>query len=150
MKLNCISIAQVDFWIRVVRPTFIFISFSIQYFSIFSSSFERPFDCVRVRCATLTSCVVWPVRNKNKNFEPISVEVLFAMLLLREKKLHFHRIIMCTNNSHSLLRCRIRTGDCLESLRIFAQMFFLVLPHTSSLFHSLCPLVGVWFVIEDT
>lgn len=68
MKLNCIPIAQVNFWNRV-RPTFIY--FIHYFFSYFSPQFEiRPFDCVYLVlvfvCLSLTSCVVWPVRNKNK------------------------------------------------------------------------------------
>lgn len=42
MKLNCISIAQVDFWIRV-RPTFIFSLFFLFFFSLIEI---QPFDCV--------------------------------------------------------------------------------------------------------
>lgn len=93
MKLNCISIAQVDFQIRVVRSTFIFILFSIHYFAIFtpSPSFERPFDCVRVSCELCAACHSHSVccltcQKQKQNFGPVRVEVPFAMLLLREEE----------------------------------------------------------------
>lgn len=114
MKLNCIPIAQVDFWIRV-RPTFIYLfPLFFRFFLLIRNSAIRLCIFGAYICMPLISFVVWPVRNKNKklrtdfSLSAIHHAVVTGVKERKREKMHLHCIIMCTNNTHSFgSKCRI-------------------------------------------